>query len=273
VALAIYDRFEAEESDSLELSGCDEAFRGADNLFVRGYRRALAELGVPFRGLRVCFEADIPVARGLGSSSACIVGGIVAADALHDGGMDRSAMLDLAADLEGHPDNAAPAILGGFSVAVMDGGRVRFIRSAIGDGIVFNALIPPFKLETSKARAVLPCDLPFKDAVFNVGHAALAAAAFVTRDYEVLGDACRDMLHEDYRAPLIPGFREVVAAARNAGALAVFLSGAGPTVMAISRRGDNTFGIALGPDLADREPGPWRHMPLSADDTGAVLEY
>lgn len=272
IALSVYNRFEAEEADCLELSGCDEAFRGTDNLFVQGYRRGMEALGSPFGGLRVRFEADIPVARGLGSSSACIVGGILAANALHGGRMGKEAMLDLAASMEGHPDNVAPAILGGFVAAVVDEGRVRAVRGAIGEGIVFNALVPPFELETSKARAALPKLLPFKDAVFNVGHAALAAAAFATRDFEALRDACKDRIHEDYRAPFIPGFGRIVDAARRAGAIAVFLSGAGPTVMAISRAGETGFASAIAPALEEREEGRWRLVSLVADDTGAVLE-
>jgi len=272
IALSIYNRFEAEESDVLELSGCDEAFRGEDNLFVQGYKRALDALGLPFRGLRARFRADIPVARGLGSSSACIVGGILAADALHGGGMGKAAMLDLAAGIEGHPDNVAPAILGGFVAAVVDAGRVRAVHAPIGGEIVFNALVPPFELETSEARAALPKELPFRDAVFNVGHAALAAAAFATGDYEALGAACRDRLHEDYRAPLIPGFREISEAARRAGAIAVFLSGAGPTVMAICRSGARSFGRDIEAALSARSEGRWSLLELRADDAGAALE-
>jgi homoserine kinase len=272
LALSLYNRFEAEESEGLAFTGCDEAFRGPDNLFVVAYRRALDELGLPFRGLRARFEADIPVTRGLGSSSACIVGGIMAANALFGGGMDRGAVLDLAAVIEGHPDNVTPAVLGGFAVAVIEERHVHAIRCAMGEGLVFNALVPPFELETSKARAALPRELPFKDAVFNVGRAALAAAAFASKDYEALGVACRDRLHEDYRAPLIPGFREVVRAARGAGALAVFLSGAGPTVMAICRSEDSGFSAAIDGVLAEREGGPWHRLTLRADDEGAVLE-
>ncbi len=127
--------------------------------------------------------------------------------------------------------------------------------------MVFNALVPPFELETVKARAALPATLPFKD-----------AASFIARDYETLGVACKDRLHEDYRAPLIPGFQEVAAAARAAGALVVFLSGAGPTVMAICRAGDSGFAEALAPAMRGREGGAWTLLEMRADDQGASLE-
>jgi homoserine kinase len=272
VALSIYNRFEAEEADSFLIEGGDGSCEPEDNLFVRAYRVAMEELGLPSLGLKVRFDADIPVARGLGSSSACIVGGMLTANALHGGGLDRARMLDLAAGLEGHPDNVAPAIFGGFAASVLEGGRVIAAHSPIGEGLVFNALVPPFRLETARARAALPKELSFADAVFNVGRAALVAASFATRDFEALGAACKDRLHEDFRAPLIPGFREVVEAARRAGALAVFLSGAGPTVMAICRAGDTGFAESIAPFLASRLEGAWDLLSLIADDQGATLE-
>lgn len=271
LALSLYNEFEVEEIDGLEFSGCESEYCNEDNLFVRAYKRALDELNTPFRGLRLHFETAVPVARGLGSSSTCIVGGLVAANALHGGRLAKAELLDLAAELEGHPDNVAPAMLGGFVAAVIEGGSVRSARFSISDALVFNALVPPFELETSKARAALPKTLPYKDAVFNVGRAALVAAAFASRDYDTLSVACEDKLHQDYRAPLIPGFAEVVGAARAAGALAVFLSGAGPTVMAISRADSGRFAGAIEPVLQSQREGAWRLLALRPDDAGAVL--
>jgi homoserine kinase len=272
LALGLYNHFEAEEIDALEFSGCDGEYCNEDNLFVRAYKRVLCELNRPFRGLRVRFEAEVPVARGLGSSSTCIVGGLMAANALHGGKLTKACLLDIAAELEGHPDNVAPALLGGFVSAVITDGSVRAACFSIGEELVFNALVPPFELETSKARAALPKILPYKDAVFNLGHAALVAAAFASRDYDALSVACDDRLHQKYRAPLIPGFQTVVDAARDAGAIAVFLSGAGPTVMAISRTDAGAFSQAIAPTLAVRPEGAWRHLSLRADDEGAVIE-
>lgn len=278
LALSLYNYFDALEIDGLEFSGCEGAYCNEDNLFVRAYKRALAELDLPFRGLRVGFEAEVPVARGLGSSSTCIVGGLMAANAIHGGKLPRARLLDIAAELEGHPDNVAPALLGGFVSAVIEGDAgdecraVRALHFPIDPELVFNALVPPFELETSKARAALPKSLPYKDAVFNLGHAALVAAAFASRDYDALSAACRDKLHQDYRAPLIPGFQAVVDAASEAGAIAVFLSGAGPTVMAISRTGSGDFAHAIAPTLAARTEGAWLHLSLRADNAGAALE-
>lgn len=276
LALDLYNRFDVEEADELKLEGCPEEYANGDNLFIRAYRRGLEALGLPFRAIALRFTADIPIARGLGSSSACIVGGLLAAHAAGQraragGDLDTQTLLDLAAALEGHPDNTTPALLGGFSVSVLREGQVSALRTEVDGDLVFNALVPPFQLETVKARRVLPAQVGFGDAVFNTGRAALVAAAFFSRNYGKLAEACRDRLHEPYRAPLIAGFDEVAEAARAAGALAVFLSGAGPTVMAVCRAPNADFVGKMMPTLLDREEGAWRLISLHPDNRGATV--
>jgi homoserine kinase len=332
IALSLYDSFEVEESDGLFIEGCESAFSGGDNLFVRAYKRGLEELGLPFRGLRLRFDARIPIARGLGSSAACIVGGLMAANALGSGGhavptptaalhsgsnhpleaapkltesindasdrtefahvgsqrtkstatvseyvspsngLDRGRILDLAAELEGHPDNVSPALLGGFTVSVLDRGHVRAVRCEVDGSLAFNALVPPFRLETEKARAILPKTLSLTDAVFNIGRAALVAAAFSNRDYEAVGLACSDRIHEPYRSGLIPGYDAVSSAAREAGAIALWLSGAGPTIMALTLGNTGDFITRIAPALSGRSEGPWHLLSLSVDARGARIE-
>ena len=276
LALNLYDRFAVEPADAVVIEGCAAEHANEDNLFVRAYRRGLEELGLPFRGIRLRFDADIPIARGLGSSSACIVGGLLAAraageDECRSGSLDRQALLDLATELEGHPDNVCPALLGGFAVSILEGRRVSTIRADVEEGLVFNALVPPFPLETAKARAALPDRIGFRDAAFNAGRAAMVAAAFLSRDYGKLDLACRDRLHEPFRAPLIEGFREIEAAARESGALAVFLSGAGPTIMAICGAEEARFVEAMRPLLEGRSSGSWRLLSLRPDNAGALV--
>lgn len=272
VALDLYNHYEISEADGLRISGCEDEYAGEDNLFLRSFRRGLEELGSPFRGARIHIAADIPIARGLGSSSACIVGGLLAASALGRGNLGAERVLELATEIEGHPDNVAAALMGGFVVSVAGGGKVETARAPVSAGLAFCALVPPFALETSKARAALPRSVSFADAAFNAGRAALMAAAFMGGDYSRLAAACADRLHQPYRAALIPGYAEVVGAAGKAGALGVFLSGAGPTVMAICEaRDEAAFATRIAESLAGRSEGPWRLIVLHADNEGALL--
>ncbi|MDP3179430.1 MAG: homoserine kinase [Spirochaetaceae bacterium] len=286
IALSLYNDFFVSLTDETLVVDSEPGTEGPENLFLQSYRRGMAELRVPVQPIRVRFASGVPMARGLGSSSTCIVGGLLAASAAAAGALDapargggalpsalsRSRILDIAAEIEGHPDNVAPAVLGGFAVAVTEGGRVVAIRASIDEELRFHAMVPPFPLETAKARAALPASVTHKDAAFNAGRAALVAAAFLSRDYGALGVACCDRLHEPYRAPLIPGFAEVAEAARAQGALAVFLSGAGPTVMALCRAEDGGFPARMQATLAARVGGAWGLLSLRANDSGATVD-
>jgi len=174
----------------------------------------------------------IPLARGLGSSAAAIVGGAAAANALLGGPLDTQALIDLCAGLEGHPDNVAPAVLGGLVACVAtETGTIRSIR-LIPKRLRVVIAIPEFAVSTAEARRLLPEAVPFRDAVFNVTRTALLVASLVEGRTEMLDEATRDRLHQPYRARLVPGLEAVFAAAREAGAHGVALSGSGPTVVA-----------------------------------------
>ena len=299
LALALYNEFEFSDGDDigsaalrtagadLLIRGCPDEFAGPDNLFAEAYRTALHELGLPWRGLHLDITTRVPLARGLGSSATLLVAGVAAAAARRaeaagadPAAVDRAFILDLAARMEGHPDNVAPSIHGGFCAAIMaeprDGGpaRTTVCRAALGGDIVFHALVPPFELSTQEARAALPKTLPMKDAVFNTGRAAMTACAFVTGNYALLADACDDRLHQPWRAPLIPGYAEITEAARSCGALAVWLSGAGPTILAPTRRGGEArrFGAAIDPVLNRQAAGAWQRLVLDPDNEGVRIE-
>ena len=174
----------------------------------------------------------IPLARGLGSSAAAIVSGAAAANALLGGPLDQRALIDLAAGMEGHPDNVAPAVLGGLvACATAEAGTIRTVR-LIPQRLRVVLAIPEFAVSTAEARRLLPRAVPFDDAIFNVTRTALLLAALIDGRMDLLDDATRDRLHQPYRAPLVPGLEAVFAAARRAGANGVALSGSGPTVVA-----------------------------------------
>lgn len=296
LALNIYNWYEVEDcpgSSSSCIEGCPEELAGEDNLFLVAFRRGLAALGLQAFPIRVRIESRIPIARGLGSSAACIVGGLMAASVLGaarlglKAGLSKEQMLDLASALEGHPDNVAPAIYGGFRASVWDGLKARSLGRPLGRSmgrepgqiLDFYALVPPFALETKVARAALPKDVVFGDAVFNLGRASLVTAAFMAGDWSCLSMGLEDRLHQNWRAPLIPGYYEVVGAARAAGAGGVYLSGAGPTIMVLGvrdRAGQPTCSGSLRESLlavaAAQENGPWACLDLVADDDGALVE-
>ncbi len=193
----------------------------------------LGRLGRRPPGLRLRQRNGVPVQSGLGSSSTAIVGGLMGANALAGLPLSKEELLSLAAEIEGHPDNVAPALLGGLVAASSVGRQVDFIRVPIPDMKIVVA-VPAIRVSTPAARALLPERIPRADAVFNIGRAALVVLALERGDYDLLSRAMFDKLHQPYRAPLIPGLYGVFDAAREAGAAGVAISGAGPTLIAFA---------------------------------------
>jgi homoserine kinase len=267
LALDLHDELEAELTDSgltvdVTGEGADTVPRDESHLVVHTMRAALDAMGVAQPGLRLACRNAIPHARGLGSSSAAIVGGLVLVRALVDGGaalLDDTALLGLATDLEGHPDNVAPALHGGFVISGRDDdGQVYAVGSPVDARITAAAFVPPEPLSTEVARGLLPQTVPHADAAADAGRAALLVAALAGRP-DQLWRATRDYLHQDYRRPAMPASLELVKALRDAGHAAV-ISGAGPTVLAL---------VADGTDLAGHCPHGWTHHRLAVDTIGA----
>lgn len=243
--------------------GAGEVPLDAGHLVHRAMAATFEALGVPTPCLQLTCANRVPHARGLGSSSAAIVGGIVLARALVDGGVDRfddAAALDLANRIEGHPDNVAPALLGGFTVAVQDGGRVTVARLAVDPSIGVVAFVPPDPVPTTVARGLLPAVVPHADAAANAGHAALLVAALTGRP-DLLLAATADLLHQDYRRPAMPHSLALVDELRGDGVAAV-VSGAGPTVLAL-------VPLAEVADVVRRTPPGWVGLTLGVSPTGA----
>jgi homoserine kinase len=239
LALTMHDRLEAEvRDDGLEIDvrgeGADDLPRDRSHLVVRAMDATFDVLGKPPAGLRLTCDNTIPHARGLGSSSAAIVGGIVLARALVEGGGDRlddDGALQLASDLEGHPDNVAAAMFGGLTIAWLDESLASAQRLDVTARVT--VLVPPDEVSTESARTLLPDRVPHRDAAANSGRAALLVAA-LTNDPTHLLAATEDFLHQSYRATAMPDSYELVQGLRSAGVPAV-ISGAGPTVLAFGR--------------------------------------
>ena len=217
---------------TVEGEGAQSLPLDATHLVHRSMSRTFEALGQPAPAVRLHCANRIPHGRGLGSSSAAIVAGVASARALVSGGtllMDDEAMFALAADLEGHPDNVAPAVYGGFTIAYSEGGRFRATSTAVDPRVEVVVHVPRTPVATKVARGLLPDNVSHHDAAANAGRSALLVAA-LTRSPELLLDATRDWLHQDYREPAMPGTLELVRKLRAQGHAAV-ISGAGPTVL------------------------------------------
>ncbi|TFU17142.1 homoserine kinase [Thermus tengchongensis] len=234
VALDLYLEVEAEPAreDAFFYEG--EGFvEGTDNLIHQGYRAGMRALGLPPEPLRIRAFNPIPLARGMGSSSAALVAGVALADRFSGGSLGREGVFRVAAGVEGHPDNVAPAVYGGFVAALAEPPLA--IPLPKPQGVYFVLAVPPYEVPTPLARAALPAKVPLKDAVFNLARSALWPAALSSGRLEALREACRDRLHQVYRAHLMPGILEAIEGALKAGALAAFVGGAGPTLAALAR--------------------------------------
>ncbi|RKN40931.1 homoserine kinase [Streptomyces hoynatensis] len=243
LALGLYDDVVVRVADAglhvdIAGEGAGTLPRDEDNLLVRSLRAAFDVLGGQPRGLEVVCANRIPHGRGLGSSSAAICAGLVAARAVTTGGearLDGEGLLELAAEIEGHPDNVAACLLGGFTLAWDEGGVARAVRMEPAAGIAPVVFVPAQPLATETARGLLPATVPHVDAAVNAGRAALLVEA-LTRRPELLLPATEDRLHQDYRARAMPDSMDLVGRLRADGVPAV-ISGAGPTVLALAEDG------------------------------------
>jgi homoserine kinase len=240
LALALYNEVTASEADAVSITiegeGVGRLPRNDHNVMVRAVRQAYEAAGRPFKGVRLACVNRVPTARGLGSSAAAWVGGLVAGNALLGGPLSRADLLTLAARAEGHPDNVAAALLGGLTVSCMlDDGRIAAVALPVPGAVRWVVLVPEVTSATAEARAVLPATVSRADAVFNVQRVALLLAGLQAGRHDVLGAALDDRLHQPYRLRLFPWMPAVADAARAAGALGCVLSGAGPSLLAAVR--------------------------------------
>lgn len=237
---------EGEPQATVEIGGegADHLPEDGRNLILQAAARLFEKAGAPARALRARATNGIPLGSGMGSSAAAVVGGLVAANALLDGKFGREDLLRLAFEIEGHPDNAAPAIFGGL-VIVSATGEELMTRAVPTPQMQAAIALPNVRLSTAEARAALPKSVPLADAVFNVGRSMLVVKALEAGDYDLLKWAMADRLHQPYRRKLIPGYDEAVSAAHRAGAAAVALSGAGPSLVAFAPGGHEAIAQAM----------------------------
>lgn len=239
MALQLYNSVEISITGSglyidINGEGAPDIPRNEDNLVYQAAVRVFNQIGFNYSGLRLKLYNNIPVSRGLGSSTAAIVGGIIAANMISGGHLGQRDLLNMACAMEGHPDNVAAAFFGGIVVAAPVDGDIKHIKIEPPKRLKAVVAVPEFNLSTKISREALPQQVSFNDAAFNLSRLALLIAALGQGDISLLGVSMDDKLHQPYRANLIPGMKKVIAAARLAGARGVTLSGAGPSLVAFA---------------------------------------
>lgn len=210
-----------------ELIPCDESNRA-----YKASKFIFEQVGKQPGGIKLTLNNGIPVERGLGGSGSATLGGLLTANLICGEPFSKDELLNFAFELEGHPDNVAASLLGGFVVACIDDAKIHRVKFRCPDYLKVAFVIPDFPLNTEKARKALPQSIPHKDAVFNVSRCSFLVASILTGNLNSLSIGMDDKLHQPYRKPLIPGIKDVFDAALDAGALSVALSGAGPTMAA-----------------------------------------
>ncbi|NNC13179.1 homoserine kinase [Planctomonas sp. JC2975] len=275
LALALYDDLTVtvreEPGATVEVHGVGEGEVPTDesNLVVRSIAHTFAAVGVPLPGLDLVARNAIPHGRGLGSSGAAIVSGIVAAKGLLEGiaELDSTMLLALATELEGHPDNVAPALFGGLTIAWMSQTGPAHKKLIVHRGVSPLVFVPEHVMSTALARSLQPDSVPHEDAVFNVSRSALLVAALV-QSPELLHAATEDKLHQNYRAQAMPETNRLITELRSAGFPAV-VSGAGPSILVLCS--DPAQRLAAAQLVADRAETPWQPLMLAVDFLGATV--
>jgi homoserine kinase len=230
---------------TIQGEGAGRLASGKNNLIVRAAQRLAERAGKSLPSFRAECVNAIPLSSGMGSSSAAILTGLLTGNALLENPFSREEILNLASEMEGHPDNVAAALLGGLVVSTLHAGKVIARQIPMAINVSITIALPGFYITTKQARAALPKKISTKSAVHNISRAALVVEALRTGELDLLGKVMTDTLHQPYRLKLIPGAESAMEAAQEAGANAVALSGAGPSVIAFSSKAEAGIGEAM----------------------------
>lgn len=273
LAVTMYNYIYMEEFDGTNIVSRDGAPIPVDeeNLVFKTAKSLYELCGKSFPGMRIEQISNIPLARGLGSSSACIIGGLVGANQLMGKPLSDNDLINIAATLEGHPDNSTPALVGGLVTAVLDNEKVYYVKQEVTSDLKFAAIIPDFELKTSLARQALPLQVSHGDARFNLSRAALMAVSLYSGNYHNLKTAADDRLHQPYRLELIKGAEQVMETCYANGAYASYISGAGSTLMSIVDDKIFDFEQKTRDALDSMGLHSWRLVMLSIDNKGAIV--
>lgn len=267
LAVQLYSYFTFEVSDTFRISGCEEQYQNQNNLVYTSYLKALEVLGVEKKEVAITIVSHVPVARGLGSSATCVVGGVLGAYYVSNTPIDKQEILKICSDIEGHPDNVAPAIFGGL-VASYQEEEVCSVSYKMHEDYHFLALIPDFETKTEDARKVLPKEISYQSAVRNSAKLSVALKAFETYDVDSLHRVMKDELHEPYRKQLIHEYDAVKKVCEDIDSICFYISGSGSTLMNVMRSEQSVTKIQTELNKLQHN---WKGILVKVDTTGACI--
>ena len=267
LAVSLYSTIDFEQSSQkLIINGCDEQFQNEQNLIYQAFVRGCQFLNQPVPNVKITIDNHVPVSRGLGSSAVCIVGGLMGANLWFDSPLNKEEILTLATEMEGHPDNVAPAILGNLNVSFTDSQEnIQNVAFKVSPDLFFVALVPDYQLSTKKARQVLPKSMDYQTVSYQVGHAVALSKALENGNLELIRQAIIDKMHEPFRSKLIPDYSVVKSICQKDGGV-LYISGSGSTLMAIASNLNDAQKII---DETKKSFPNWETHLLSVDTKGA----
>ena len=267
LAVSLYSIIDFEQSSQkLVIDGCDEQFQNEQNLIYQAFVHGCQFLNQPVPNVKITIDNHVPVSRGLGSSAVCIVGGLMGANLWFDSPLDKEEILTLATEMEGHPDNVAPAILGNLNVSFTDSQEnIQNVAFKVSSDLFFVALVPDYQLSTKKARQVLPKSMDYQTVSYQVGHAVALSKALENGDLQLIRQAIIDKMHEPFRSKLIPDYSTVKAICQKDGGV-LYISGSGSTLMAITSNLNDAQKII---EETKKSFPNWETHLLSVDTKGA----
>lgn len=269
IGLNIYNTFEAELFPADLLENVEERYNNADNLFLRAYRAGCEAIGAADH-VRVRFDCQIPSTRGMGSSAAFIAAGVTAASVLHGNALSREEIFQLITHMEGHPDNTAPCFYGGLCASLKAADNTWLTRKIpLHDSWRFTLLVPDFEISTKQARKILPERYSRTDTASSLANAVMVTIALERGDAALLKEACRDVIHEPYRASLIDDFTYIrdTVSADTGGSLVI--SGSGPALLLISKQ---PLSQAAQEKISGIKTHRWQIISAAAAQEGIIIE-
>lgn len=269
LAFKLYSIFSFEEIEKgFEITGCEEEYINEKNLVYTSFMKTAEKLGKVVKGIRIKIESEIPVSRGLGSSATCIVGGVMGANEIFDGGLSKEEIFNICNEIEGHPDNISPAIFGGLTASLIEEKKPYFTKYNINKKLSFYSFVPNYKLLTQDSRKVLPNIVLHSQAVYNISRLGVLLKALENGDEKLIKISLEDKIHEPYRKVLIDEYDKIKNLCDENGVVGFFISGAGPTLIGIS---DDNFVLEKVKTKLYKLKNKWEIRKLEVDLKGALV--